>query len=103
MYAVIETGGKQHRVSAGEVIKVEKLAAEPGASVAFERVLAVSSETGLKVGQPLVAGAKVTGVVVSQIRGPKVIIFRKKRTKQFRRTKGHRQYLTTVRIDKIQA
>ncbi len=103
MYAVIETGGKQHRVAKGDVLKIEKLPVEAGASVSFDRVLAVSSEAGLKVGQPLVSGAKVTATVVSQIRGPKIIIFRKKRTKQFRRTKGHRQYLTTVRIDSIQA
>lgn len=103
MYAVIMTGGKQHRVTAGETLQIEKLEAEEGAAVTFDQVLLVSTDSGLKIGNPVLSGAKVTGKVVEQGRGPKIIVFRKKKTKTFRRTRGHRQYLTTVRIESIQA
>jgi large subunit ribosomal protein L21 len=103
MYAVIETGGKQQRVSAGDVIRVERLEIDPGQPVSFERVLLLSDDGGVKIGTPTVSGAKVTGTVIDQARGAKVIIFKKIRTKQYRRTKGHRQYYTEVRIDSIEA
>jgi large subunit ribosomal protein L21 len=103
MYAVIETGGKQHRVQPGEVVKVERLEVEAGQPVEFSRVLLVSDEGGLKVGRPFVDGAKVVGIAVEEGRARKIIIFKKIRTKQYRRTKGHRQYYTAVRIDSIQA
>ena len=103
MYAVIVTGGKQHRVTTGETLKIEKLEAEEGSAVTFDRVLLVSTDAGLKIGNPTLAGATVTGKVIEQGRGPKIIVFRKKRTKTFRRTRGHRQYITTVRIESIQA
>lgn len=103
MYAVIETGGKQHRVQPGEVLKVERLEVEAGQPVEFSRVLLVVDDGGVRVGRPLVEGAKVVGTAIEEGRGPKIIIFKKIRTKQYRRTKGHRQYYTAVRIDSIQA
>lgn len=104
MYAVIETGGKQYRVEPGDVIDVELLP-EGGKSdkVQFDRVLMVSGDQGVKVGSPVVAGAKVTGVKVEQTRGPKIVVFKMKRRKGYRRHRGHRQDLQRVRIDKIQA
>ena len=103
MYAVIETGGKQHRVELGEVLKVELLKAETGQEIEFSRVLLVSDENGVRVGTPIVEGARVLGTSLGDGRAPKIIIFKKKRRKQYRRTRGHRQYYTTVRIDKILA
>jgi large subunit ribosomal protein L21 len=103
MYAVIKTGGKQYRVAPQDVIEVEKLAGEHGASVEFAQVLMVGGEGEPRFGAPTVAGAKVTGEVVRQGRGEKVIIFKKRRRHTFRRRKGHRQELTTVRITGITA
>ncbi|MBE1236367.1 50S ribosomal protein L21 [Phaeovibrio sulfidiphilus] len=97
MFAVIKTGGKQYKVAENDVIDIEKLDAEEGANIAFDTVLAV----GNKVGTPTVAGATVTGEVVSQFRDKKVIIFKKKRRKNYRRKNGHRQHLTRVRITGI--
>ena len=97
MFAVIETGGKQYKVAKNDVILVEKLAAQAGENVNLDRVLMV----GDKVGAPLVAGASVTATVVDQIRGDKVIVFKKKRRQNYRRKKGHRQYLTVLRITDI--
>lgn len=102
MYAIIEAGGKQHRVSPGEMLRVERVALDEGQPVEFDKVLLVSDDAGLRIGRPLVEGAKVLGKVVSQERDRKIIVFKKKRTKQYRRTKGHRQYLTAVRIEKIE-
>ena len=103
MYAVIETGGKQYRVQAGDVIDVEKFEKPTGKSgkVDFDRVLLVSGEKGTAVGAPLVEGAKVTGTLVEDVRAPKVLIFKQKRRKGYRRLNGHRQDLLRVRIDKI--
>ena len=103
MYAVIETGGKQHKVEPGEIVKVERLPVEEGQTVEFSRVLLVSDDKGVRVGKPLVDGAKVIGTAVEEGRAAKIIIFKKKRRKQYRRTKGHRQYYTAVRIDRIEA
>jgi large subunit ribosomal protein L21 len=97
MYAVIKTGGKQYRVAADEVLTIEKVAGEAGASVEFTEVLMV----GTKIGKPVVSGAKVVAEVVEQGRGPKVIAFKKRRRKNSRRKRGHRQELTTVRIKEI--
>ena len=97
MFAVIKTGGKQYKVAENDVIDVEKLDAEEGATVAFDAVLAV----GDRVGAPLVAGASVSGEVVSQFRAEKVIIFKKRRRQNYRRKGGHRQHLTRVRITGI--
>ena len=103
MFAVIRTGGKQYRVAPGDVIKVERLAAEPGSTVALEEVLMVGEGADAKVGQPLVAGASVAAEVVAQDRGPKIIVFKKKRRKNYRRKNGHRQDLTVLRITGINA
>jgi large subunit ribosomal protein L21 len=101
MYAVIKTGGKQHRVSEGDVLKVEKLEGQKGDAVVFEEVLLVSKEDQTRVGTPVVEGAKVVGEIVHQGKGPKIIIFKKKRRKGFLKKTGHRQPLTQVRIKEI--
>ncbi len=101
MYAVIKTGGKQYRVAEDEIITIEKLDGEAGAAVEFGEVLMVGEGTSVKVGAPLVSGAKVTGELVEQTRGPKVIAFKKRRRKNSRRKRGHRQDLTKVRITSI--
>jgi len=100
MYAVIRTGGKQYRVAPNEVIRVEKIEAEPGTTVEFDEVLLVGGEEP-KVGRPLVDGAKVTATVLDQIKGPKIVIFKKKRRKHYRRKRGHRQQLTLLRVQDI--
>ncbi len=101
MYAVIETGGKQYRVNEGDIIRVEKLPAEVGSDIEFEKVLLVGSGEDVKVGMPLVDGAKVTGKVVEQDRGKKIVVFKMKRRKNYRRKQGHRQDYTGIRIDRI--
>jgi large subunit ribosomal protein L21 len=101
MYAVIKTGGKQHRVSEGDVLKIEKLAGQKGDTIVFEEVLLVSKEDQTRVGTPIVEGAKVVGEIVNQGKGPKIIIFKKKRRKGFLKKTGHRQPLTDVRIKEI--
>ena len=101
MYSVIKTGGKQHRVSEGDVLKVEKLEGQKGDAVVFEEVLLVSKEDQTRVGTPVVEGAKVVGEIVHQGKGPKIIIFKKKRRKGFLKKTGHRQPLTQVRIKEI--
>ena len=101
MFAVIKTGGKQYRVAADDVITVEKLAGEPGDVVAFESVLMVGEGADATIGTPTVEGATVAGEVVDQTRGPKLIAFKKRRRKNSRRKKGHRQHLTMVKITEI--
>ena len=101
MYAIIETGGKQLKVEQGQVIKVEKLAAQAGDTVKFDQVLMVSGNDGVKLGQPTVAGAVVTGKVLGQGKGPKVVSFRYKRRKRVRVKRGHRQPFTSVKIENI--
>jgi large subunit ribosomal protein L21 len=103
MYAVIETGGKQYRVSPGQTVEVELLPAEPGATVTLDRVLMVSADGRTLVGQPTVAGAHVVGTVAREGRGPKVIVFRYKSKKRYRRKTGHRQDYTYLTITDIQA
>lgn len=103
MYAVIETGAKQYRVEAGDTLEVELLAAEKGQEVAFDRVLLVADGDKVKVGQPIVAGAKVTADVVGNKRADKVIAFKFRRREGYHRTIGHRQDLTVVKIKAIQA
>jgi large subunit ribosomal protein L21 len=101
MYAVIKTGGKQYRVKEGDVLDVEKLGVEQGGTVIFDRVLLIEDEGKVLVGTPDVAGAVVKAEVAENFKGDKVLIFKKKRRKQYRRTKGHRQQLAKVRIVKI--
>jgi large subunit ribosomal protein L21 len=101
MFAVIKTGGKQYRVAADEVVTVGKLAGEPGDKVTFDTVLMVAGEGEPKVGAPSVAGMSVAAEVVEHTRGPKVIAFKKRRRKNSRRKRGHRQDYTVVRITAI--
>lgn len=103
MYAVIQTGGKQYRVSEGDIVRVELLEKEPKQQVVFDRVLLVDREGDVKVGQPTVAGATVEAEVICHDRAKKVTIFKKKRTTTYQRTQGHRQGFTEVRIKSIKA
>lgn len=103
MYAVIETGGKQYRVSEGEVVRVELLPDEVGSEVSIDAVSLVASDDDVHVGAPHVAGALVRARVVDVGRGPKVIAFKKKRRKGYRRKIGHRQSFTALRIEQITA
>lgn len=98
MYAVIKTGGKQYRVSAGEKLKVEQIPADVGAEVVLDQVLALGSGASLTLGTPLVSGACVTAKVVSHGRGDKVRIFKMRRRKHYRKTQGHRQNYTEIEI-----
>jgi large subunit ribosomal protein L21 len=100
MFAVIKTGGKQYRVAAEDVLKVDRVEAAPGAVVEFGEVLAVGGE-GTVVGTPTVAGATVAGELLDHVRGPKVIAFKKRRRKNSRRKRGHRQEFSLVRITEI--
>jgi large subunit ribosomal protein L21 len=100
-YAVIETGGKQYRVQAGDKLKVEKLDAEVGAAVKLDKVLAVSDGKTLTIGTPIVDKAEVKSTVVDQVRGDKVINFKKKRRKGYTRKVGHRQSLTILEVNSI--
>jgi large subunit ribosomal protein L21 len=101
MYAVIKSGGKQYRVASGEKLRVELLSAEVGAAVSFDEVVLVGEGDNLKVGAPLVSGAKVKATVLAHGRGDKVKIFKLRRRKHFQKTQGHRQSYTEVRVDDI--
>jgi len=103
MYAVLETGGKQYRVTAGDTLEVERLTVEAGQPVTFNRVLLVNADGKLLVGNPTVAAATVLADVVEHKRGQKVIAFKMKRRKGYHRTVGHRQELTVVKIKEIKA
>lgn len=102
MYAVIETGGRQIRVATGEQVEIEKMEVEVGNRVEFDRVLMVRMDEGLRVGHPWVEKAKVVGEVLAHDRGDKITVFKKKRRKNYRRTRGHRQWFTRVKIVEIQ-
>ena len=102
MYAIIQTGGKQYKVQVGDIIEVEKVGIEPGNEVVFDQVLAVAGDDGkLNVGTPIVEGAKVTGTVKDLFRAKKIVVFKMKRRKSYRRTHGHRQDLTRIEITAI--
>jgi large subunit ribosomal protein L21 len=103
MYAVIETGGKQYRVSPGQTIEVELLPAEPGSTVTLDEVLLVSNGDETLVGAPFVPGAKVVTIVARESRGPKVLVFKYKSKKRYRRTTGHRQDYLHLLVTDIQA
>ncbi|MDP4178978.1 MAG: 50S ribosomal protein L21 [Bacillota bacterium] len=103
MYAVVVTGGKQYKVQEGDVIYVEKLDAEVDSTVELANVLAVGKEDGLVVGKPVVEGANVVGKVLAQGKAKKVIVFKYKRKKDYRRKQGHRQPFTKIQIEKINA
>jgi large subunit ribosomal protein L21 len=101
MFAVIKSGGKQYRVTPGQTIRLEKVAGDVGSKVKISEVLLVDNDGQISVGAPLVANASIEGTVVESDRSKKILVFKKKRKKQYRRTKGHRQDFTAVRIDKI--
>jgi large subunit ribosomal protein L21 len=103
MYAIIKTGGKQYRVEEGQTLKVEKLDVEAGDTVEFDKIKVVSTEDGLKVGQPNVEGAKVSAEVVEQGKNKKVIVFKYKPKNNYRKKQGHRQPYTKVKIKSIEA
>jgi len=103
MHAVIETGGKQYRVAEGDVLRVEKLAAEAGSKIDFDRVLLVSDGEKVSVGTPYVKGGKVTAEVTEQGRGEKIDVIKFKRRKKYRRKQGHRQDYTELKVTKIGA
>ncbi|ADM71460.1 50S ribosomal protein L21 [Paenibacillus sp. SEL3] len=103
MYAIIETGGKQYKVQEGDVLFIEKLEANDGETVTFDRVLAVSGDNGLTAGTPLLSGASVTAKVEKHGQGQKVIVYKYKPKKNYHVKQGHRQPYTKVTIEKIQA
>ena len=101
MYAVIRSGGKQYKVAPGQTIRLEKVAGDAGSKVELGYVLLVENEGNVQVGSPLVANAKIQATVLEHDRAKKILVFKKKRKKQYRRTQGHRQDYTSVRIDSI--
>ena len=103
MYAVVSSGGKQYRVEAGSELIVERIAGEPGASVTFDRVLLIGDGDDVTVGTPTVNGASVSGTLLGEELGPKLVIFKFKQKVKYRRRTGHRQHLVRVRIDEINA
>jgi large subunit ribosomal protein L21 len=102
MYAVVRTGGKQVRVEPGVRVRVEKLAGEVGETIELDDVLLVGGEGDLKIGTPVVEGAKVVGTITAQGRHPKITVFKMKRRKGYRRKQGHRQDYTEIQVDSIQ-
>jgi large subunit ribosomal protein L21 len=102
LYAIIETGGKQEKATPGETMKVEKLDAKIGESVRFDRVMLVSRDGQVSLGRPYLEGVSVVATVTDQDRGPKILVFKKKKRKGYRRTKGHRQSYTSLRVDSIE-
>ena len=103
MYAVVATGGKQYRVEEGDTLRIEKIPGEVGAEVAFDRVLMVSDGDDVKVGKPVLENAVVNGTIVEQGKGRKILVFKYKRRKRYRRKQGHRQLFTAVKIGTIEA
>lgn len=103
MYAVVTTGGKQYRVEAGSELVVERLTDEAGSTITFDRVLLVGDGEDVTVGTPTVQGASVSGTVLGEVLGPKLIVFKFKQKATYRRKNGHRQHMTRVRIDEIRA
>jgi large subunit ribosomal protein L21 len=103
VYAVIRTGGKQYRVQPGDVVRLEQLEGEIGATVTLDEVLLVGDEGGVRVGTPRLESAAVVGTVVEQGRDAKLRVFKYKKRKRYRRTRGHRQSFTAVRIERVQA
>ena len=103
MYAIVEAGGRQTKVEPGVVVVVDRLEAEPGAEITFDRVLLVETDGGVRSGAPYVTGATVTGVVEAETKGPKIRVFKTKRRKQYRKVRGHRSIQTRVRVTSINA
>ena len=103
MYAVIKTGGKQYRVAAGDKLRVEKLVGDVGSAVTLDQVLLVADGDNVNIGAPVVAGASVTAKVVAHGKSDKVLIFKMRRRKHYRKTQGHRQDFTEIQIENIAA
>ena len=103
MYAVINTGGKQYKVQQGETLRIEKIAGEVGGKVTFDKVLMVADGENVRVGQPVVEKAAVLASIVEQDKAKKILVFKYKRRKRYRRKNGHRQPFTAIRIDGIEA
>lgn len=103
MYAVVATGGKQYKVQEGEILRVEKLVGEVGSTVTFDQVLMTSDGTDVALGAPLLEGAEVIGQIVEQDKSKKVLVFKYKRRKRYRKMQGHRQPYTAVKINTIKA
>ncbi len=101
MFAVVKTGGKQYKVSEGDVIQVEKLAGEVGTAITLDQVLMVGEDDDVQVGSPLLDGNQVTAEITEQLKDKKIIVFKKKRRKNYRRKNGHRQLVTRLKITKI--
>jgi len=102
MFAVIQSGGKQYRVSPGDVLDIERTGAEgPGSDIQFDQIVMISGDGGVQVGNPTLAGALVAASLVGEVRGPKIRVFKKKKRKGYRRTTGHRQNLHRVKIGEI--
>ncbi len=101
MFAVLKTGGKQYKVAKNDVIEVERLPGEAGRQVVFNQVLMLGDGASATAGAPLVAGASVAGTLLEQVKGDKVVVFKKRRRHNYRRRRGHRQQLSRVRIDEI--
>src|SRR3989339_2161766 len=101
MYAVIKTGGKQHKVSEGDVIAIEKIEGDKGDAIVFDQVLMVERDGDIRIGRPVVEGVKVTGEILAQNKGDKLIVFKMKKRKGFHKKNGHRQQLTSMRIKEI--
>ena len=101
MFAVVKTGGKQYKVTEGDVIQVEKLAGDVGAAITLDQVLMVGENEDVQVGTPMLAGNQVTAEITEQLRDKKIIVFKKKRRKNYRRKNGHRQSVTRLKITKI--
>ena len=101
MYAIVDSGGKQYKVKEGEVLKVEKLAGDVGDSVSFDRILMFSDGDNVNIGTPLLEDVAVSGHIVEQGKAKKIIVFKYKRRKRYRRKRGHRQQFTAVKVDSI--
>ena len=101
MYAIVEIAGQQFKIEQGRKVYVHRLNAEEGSQVKFDRVMLVDNDGSVNVGTPTIAGAEVTATVVNHIKGDKVLVFKKKRRKGYQKMNGHRQYLTTLKIDSI--
>ena len=101
MYAVVKTGGKEYRISQGDLIRVEKMEGKVGDQVTMKDILMVSHEGQVQVGNPLLVNAVITGEIVQQVKGKKVLTYKMKRRKNYRRTKGHRQTYTYIRVNDI--
>lgn len=103
MYAIIQTGGKQYRVTEGDVVSIEKLDVNEGEAVEFDQVLTVVKDGAVTVGKPVISGAKVSATVVAQGKGKKILVFKYKAKSNYRKRQGHRQPFTKVKIEKIEA